>query len=241
MSGEPSGPPGHPALGEADGLSSDDDSSYAPMGVDVWSDEEGSLFSDDSGSDEEDEDPPPPEPPPEPPPGEDSGDEEEPPDPDSTTSIAIATWNIRNGRNSGLELALGALDKMGTVDLCFLTEVKATGGIYTRHAYGYDVVATEAMSVHRGGIALAYQASPYWQVESTQCHGPNVMSCVLVSGRMRQPLVGVYIPPTDETTIGHLEKCVGPVPRRGPHPHGTGGSQHQPPEPRRGSTGPADC
>ena len=97
---------------------------------------------------------------------------------------------------------------MGNVDLCFLTEAKLADGICTREAHGFEVVATKAMSPQRGGIALAYRKSPYWQVESTACHGPNVISCVLVSGTMRQPLIGVHIPPSDETTIGHLEKAL---------------------------------
>ena len=120
----------------------------------------------------------------------------------------IATWNITSGRGARLNGALRALWKMGTVDLCFLTEAKITDGVYTRHAFSYDVVATHAMSAQRGGVALAYRSSPYWQVESTQCHGPNVISCVLVSGRQRTPLIGVYIPPSDETTIEHLERAL---------------------------------
>ena len=45
-------------------------------------------------------------------------------------SIALASFNIRSGRNGGLESALRAMDNLGA-DLGFLLETKLTGGIYT--------------------------------------------------------------------------------------------------------------
>jgi hypothetical protein len=108
------------------------------------------------------------------------------------------------------------MEKMN-VDLCFLTEAKLTDGIYSRNAYGYTVTATEAVSYRQGGMALAYRESRHWLVESVQRHGPNVMSCILVTGRRRQPLVGAYIPPADVSTIGYIETALdrfteGPAP-----------------------------
>ena len=45
--------------------------------------------------------------------------------------LVIGSWNILSGRNTCLETVLRALSKVG-VDICFLTETKLTGGIYTR-------------------------------------------------------------------------------------------------------------
>ena len=119
-------------------------------------------------------------------------------------SIEIGTWNIQSGRNGRLETALRALDKMG-LDLALLTEAKLTDGIHTRYSSGYHVVATEAASHRQGGVALVYKDSPYWQVESVERHGPNIISAELVTGLRRFTLVGVYFPPDDTTTPARAE------------------------------------
>ena len=117
--------------------------------------------------------------------------------------ITFATYNICNGRNSRLEMALRAAREM-QLDFGLLTEVKMTEGIYTRSCEGYAVTATDAASKHQGGVALFYRESEYWQIESVVKHGPNVISFELVSGWRRTPVVGGYIPPTDRTTLPHM-------------------------------------
>ena len=67
--------------------------------------------------------------------------------------IKFGTYNIRNGRGGGLEAALRAMEQ-GNMDIGFLQETKLTDGIYTRASAGYRVVATDAPSRHRGGIAV---------------------------------------------------------------------------------------
>ena len=54
------------------------------------------------------------------------------------------------GRAGGLETALWALQK-GNVDVGFLQETKLTQGIHTQNSVGYNVLATDADSWHRGG------------------------------------------------------------------------------------------
>jgi hypothetical protein len=49
---------------------------------------------------------------------------------DGSGSIAVASWNIRNGCNGGLESALWAMEAMG-VNLGIMLETKLMGGIYT--------------------------------------------------------------------------------------------------------------
>jgi hypothetical protein len=77
---------------------------------------------------------------------------------DGSGSIAVASWNIRNGCNGGLESALRAMEAMG-VNLGILLETKLTGGIYTRNLSGYSVVASDTPSVHQGGVALFWRAN----------------------------------------------------------------------------------
>jgi len=117
--------------------------------------------------------------------------------------IIFATYNIRNGRNSRLEMALRAAREM-SLDFGLLTEAKMTDGIYTRSCEGYAVVATDATSPHQGGVALFYRESEFWQIESVVKHGPNVVSFELVTGWCRIPVVGGYIPPSDQSTLPHM-------------------------------------
>ena len=73
--------------------------------------------------------------------------------------IRFGTYNIRNGGNGGLELALRGMSQ-ANMDLGIFQETKCTYGIYTRESSGYRVVATDAPSRHRGGVALFYRPSP---------------------------------------------------------------------------------
>ena len=117
--------------------------------------------------------------------------------------LVIGTWNIQSGRSTRLETALWALSIVG-VDICFLTETKLTASIYTQFSLGYQVLATNAMSHRQGGVALVYRESPYFQVESSKLHGPDVISAVIVSGNLRYGVVGAYVPPTDSTTSVYI-------------------------------------
>ena len=68
--------------------------------------------------------------------------------------IRFVTYNIRNGRNGGLESELRGMAQ-NNMDLDIFQETKCTEGIYTRESDGYSVVTTDAPSQHRGGVALA--------------------------------------------------------------------------------------
>ena len=65
----------------------------------------------------------------------------------------IGTYNIQNGRNRGLEAALRGMYQ-ANLHMGILQETKITDGVYTRASAGYRVVATDAPSRHRGGIAI---------------------------------------------------------------------------------------
>ena len=54
---------------------------------------------------------------------------------DGGETFTVATWNIRCGRNGGLESALRALESL-EVDIAILTEAKLTKGIYTSGGRG---------------------------------------------------------------------------------------------------------
>jgi hypothetical protein len=98
--------------------------------------------------------------------------------PDGSGSVSFASFNIRSGRNGGLEVALRAMNQLG-VDIGFLLKTKLTGGIYTRYSSGYSVLALTATSVQQGGIALFWRGNNLYEVKETQIWGVNVISLQL--------------------------------------------------------------
>ena len=75
---------------------------------------------------------------------------------DGTVPIRFGTYNIHNGRRGGLESALRGMSQ-ANMDLGILQETKITNGVYTRGSAGYKVIATDAPSRHRGGVALFHR------------------------------------------------------------------------------------
>ena len=84
-----------------------------------------------------------------------------------TASIRFGTYNIRNGRNGGLEAALRGMSQ-ASMDLGIFQETKLTDGIYTRRSAGYSFVATDAPRRHRGGVAIFHRPAPHFAVEAVQ-------------------------------------------------------------------------
>jgi hypothetical protein len=131
---------------------------------------------------------------------------------DGSRSIAVATYNIRNGRNGGLESALRAMEGIGA-DLGILMETKVTDGIHTQNSSGYSVVAPNTPSAHQGGIALFWQPNKLYVVEDWRIRGPNVLTFVLVTGSYRFFAVGCYIPPNNLSTLTMIEQAWNKCPR----------------------------
>ena len=82
-------------------------------------------------------------------------------------SIIFGTYNIRNGRNIGLESAPRGVAQ-ANMDLGIFQETKCTDIIHTCASSGYNVVATDALSRHRDGVAFFYRPSPHFAVEAVQ-------------------------------------------------------------------------
>ena len=81
--------------------------------------------------------------------------------------IRFGTYNIKNGRNRGLESALQGMSQ-ANMDLGIFQEKKCTDGVYTRESAGYCVVATDAPSRYRGGVALFYRLSQLFTEEAVR-------------------------------------------------------------------------
>ena len=110
----------------------------------------------------------------------------------SVTTISICTWNIRSGRNGGLESACRALD-LSNVAVAVLQETKITTDAYTKLSSGYRVQASKATSFRQGGVASDFL------LEEQRFFGPNVVAFRLITGRDKLYCGGAYIPPSDDT------------------------------------------
>ena len=112
--------------------------------------------------------------------------------------MRVGTLNIQSARGGNLEGCCRGLAALN-IDVAVLTETKLHNNVYTRQAFGYDILASKAASASQGGVALAIKNSrgKSWDVEDDRTYGPNVIACTWVSGTTRRRLIGVYIPPSD--------------------------------------------
>ncbi len=130
--------------------------------------------------------------------------------------FTVVSYNIRNGRKGGLESALQAMKQMG-VDCGILLETKLTKGVYTCWSSGYNVQSTQAPSKLQGGISLFWRTSRRYEIEEVEMWGPNVLSFQLILGATRWYIVVCYIPPTNLTTLMHVDEAWWACPK-GCHP-----------------------
>ena len=126
--------------------------------------------------------------------------------------IKFGTFNIRNGRNGGLEAALREMAQ-ANIDLGVFQETKCTDGVYTRASAGYRVVATDDPRRHRGGIALFYREGADFAVEEVRPYGANYISFEVVTRRRRWYIIGCCIAPDDARTIERVVTALGDQPR----------------------------
>ena len=130
---------------------------------------------------------------------------------DGSGSIMVASYNIRNSRNGGLESALRAMEAMG-VDIGIFLETKITSGIYPRSSSGYSVVASNAASTHQGGIALFWRPNKSYEIKDWQVHSPNMLSFMIVMGGQQLCAVGCYILPNNLNMLPHIVQALNECP-----------------------------
>ena len=74
-------------------------------------------------------------------------------------TMSIATWNIRDGRSTGLYSAARALERMN-VDVAVVQETKFTNTDFAARKWaGFDILTAAAATKNCGGIALLIRAN----------------------------------------------------------------------------------
>jgi hypothetical protein len=68
----------------------------------------------------------------------------------------------------------------------------------------------------RVALLMYHQEANNWHVESLLRHDPNVLSCILVSGVQRTPLISVYLPPSNLDDLPHLTTALDRFPNEAP-------------------------
>jgi hypothetical protein len=129
------------------------------------------------------------------------------PKPPRPPGLVLGTLNIRDGRSSGLAIAIWEFQQ-GNYDIVVATETKIQDEVYAKHTLGFKVTCSKALP-NQGGVALITRANPDgWHIESTQFHGPNVLSCLIVTGDKRMPLIGAYLPPSSLDSLPDFEEAL---------------------------------
>ena len=82
-------------------------------------------------------------------------------------SIRFVTYNICNGRNGGLELALIGMSQSDK-DLGIFQEIKLTDGVYTCGSSGYSVVTMDTPRLQHSGVAVFYWPLLFYVVDLFQ-------------------------------------------------------------------------
>ena len=109
--------------------------------------------------------------------------------------IRVGTLNIVSGRGNRLEMACRKLGRY-KIDVCILTETKLNG-YHTVESSDFKIFAMIVPNKNKGGVAMLYQKSEHFHIESPKCYGDNIVKATIVHGWQRTVILGIYIPPSE--------------------------------------------
>ena len=125
--------------------------------------------------------------------------------PPRPSRIDIRTLDIPDGKGFRLVQAIRAVEPRG-VDVVLMTDKKIQTEANSHNQIGYEVTFSAACPSSAGGaqvgVGLLTRERPNgWGIESMRFHGPNVVSCKIVTEHTHTPIVCAYLPPS---TLEHL-------------------------------------
>ena len=126
--------------------------------------------------------------------------------------LAIGTLKIQDDRGFGLAQDIQAVES-GGFDMMILTDMKISTMAYCKNRLGYEVTCSTARPNSAGGsqgsVGIVTMEIPVgWGIESMRYHRLNVVSCKLVTGIIRTPLVCAYLPPPILEHLPDLEEAL---------------------------------
>ena len=93
----------------------------------------------------------------------------------SRGTIAIASYNIQDGRKGGVNSAVCAFKKE-RINVAILQETKIAQARFAPRAYrGYTIRVSPSIGKHCGGVGLVYHRNKRFTVENAKVVGPNVI------------------------------------------------------------------
>ena len=118
--------------------------------------------------------------------------------PSHPPGIAISTLNIRDGRGFSMAQAIWKVDHR-VFDVMLLTKMNISTTAYCWIRIGYNMTFLAARPSRtrgfQGSVGMVTREWPVrWGIESMCSHGPNVVSCKIVTGLTRTPLSEAYLP-----------------------------------------------
>lgn len=92
----------------------------------------------------------------------------------SPETIKLATYNIRDARNTRLQQVCYDLE-VQNIGIAILTEMRIpeTAPIHTQYSSGYTIFSTYTKVKNQGGIAIAYRQAKNWHIESEKMPRPR--------------------------------------------------------------------
>ena len=126
--------------------------------------------------------------------------------------LSIGTLSIRYGQGFKLAQEIQAVEH-GGFDMMMLIKTKIHSEAYSHNRLGFNVTCLTARPSSsggdHGGVGLVTRERPVgWVIESMCYHGPNVVSCKIVTGLTLTPLVGAYVPPSTLEHLTGLQKAL---------------------------------
>ena len=128
------------------------------------------------------------------------------------TPIRFGSYDIRNGQNGCLKLALRGASQ-ANLDLGVLQETNIMYRVYTRDSYSYSIVTVDVPSRHLDQVAVFYQASLWFTVEAIYKFVPNVDSFQMATGEQQLCIIGCYLAPDYASMIERFFKALVKLPK----------------------------
>ena len=98
-------------------------------------------------------------------------------------------------------------------NLMLLTEMNILGAVYCHNRLGYNIVCSYSVVTadigSQGGVGVVMREQPEgWIIESMRFHYQNLVSCKIVSSAQENPLIRLYLSPSNCDHLLYFEEAL---------------------------------